>query len=348
MKKIAINANMRQPTGLSYHRLIVPYQYISDMAEFQCDVFQDVATLPDDKLKQYCAVVFQREIHTNGRSVELINKFHNLGIKVIFDIDDYWALPNTHHLFKLYTHNNIPGQTIEIFKHVDLITTSTEYLAKKIKAHTNKPVEVLPNCLDLNNEQWQSNKTPSELTRFGYIAGVHHVPDVKILERPIEKYFFSEGKCEFVLGGYSDNDHYNYYESVFSVNGKANERYKRIDALDVYNYGRMYNMTDVSLIPLVSNEFSACKSEIKLLEAAAHGNAVIASNVKPYNTFPKDSCIFLGNHDTNGWVKAIKKMCNEPNFRQDKAEELSIYVKLEYNLNKWTKIRKEILRSVLA
>ena len=35
-------------------------------------------------------------------------------------------------------------------------------------------------------------------------------------------------------------------------------------------------------------------------------------------------------------------------MREDKALELSGYVKLNYDLNKWTKIRKEILRLELA
>lgn len=348
MKKIAIKANMGQMNGLSYHRLIIPYQYVSDLSEFQCDVFPEIALLPDSKLKEYSAVVFQREIDIHGRSTQLIQRLHNLGVKVIFDIDDYWMLPGNHHLYKTYNAHNIAKQTIELIKHVDLITVTTKHLAEKIRNHTTKPVEVLPNCLDLSNDQWTPNKVPSEHVRFGYVAGVHHVSDVNLLQKPIQKALFAESKTAFVLGGYTDNDHYKQYERVLSVGGMAKDRYKRITALDVNNYGRAYNLTDVSLIPLVSNEFSACKSEIKLLEAGAHGNAAIVSDVKPYNIFPKSSCVFVENHDTNGWYRAIKRLATEDNYRKEKAEELSLYVKSEYDLNKWTKTRKEILRHVLA
>ncbi len=102
MKKILIKANMSNLNGLSYHRLIVPYAKVSDMQEFQIDVFQDISLLDENKLKEYSAVIFQREIDVNGKSIELINYYHSLGLKVIFDIDDYWVLPQTHPLFKVF------------------------------------------------------------------------------------------------------------------------------------------------------------------------------------------------------------------------------------------------------
>ena len=338
---------MNNLTGLSYHRLIVPFGKVSNMQEFQCDVFEQPEFLPEDKLQQYQAIVFQRNIDETGKSLQVINKLRKLGLKIIFDIDDFWHLAPTHHLYNVYKTNNLPKQTEEILRNVDLVTTTTEHLANIIKQF-NKNVEVIPNCLNLDEPQWQSNKMYSETIRFGYIAGVYHISDMKILERPIEKALFGIDNCSFTLGGYTENAHYKYYEQVLSCNNKAKERYRRVNALPVEKYGFAYNHTDVSLIPLDITNFSVCKSEIKLLEAAAHGNAAIVSNTKPYNIFPKTSAVFLGNYDSNGWYKAIKKLTEDKAYREDKASELGLYVKLNYDLNKWTRTRKEILQSVLA
>ncbi len=60
---------------------------ISDSIDFKCDVFPDLDILSDNQLKEYNAVVYQREIDTSGKSLEKIKRYHSLGIKVIFDID---------------------------------------------------------------------------------------------------------------------------------------------------------------------------------------------------------------------------------------------------------------------
>lgn len=310
-------------------------------------MFPDLAAMPDEKLQEYNAVVYQREIDTDGGSPKIIERFQNLGLKVIFDIDDYWHLPDTHHLYRVYKNKDIPKQTEEILGLVDMVTTTTERLAGKIAAFTDR-VKVFPNCLDLNSQQWQSNKVQSDLVRFGYVAGVYHLNDVRILERPIQKAISNVGECGFVLGGYSDNIHYRYYEMVLSGYGSAKSRYGRLAALPVEQYGLNYNHIDVSLVPLAQSNFSACKSEIKLLEAAAHGNAVIASNVPPYNTFPKDCAIFVENPNHNDWFKAIRDLTRDEAIRNKLANNLSEYVKENYDLNKWTEQRKEALRQLLA
>lgn len=344
MKKILIKANLQQLNGLSYHRLIVPYTAVSDLAEFKCDVLHNPETLTDEQLQMYDAIIYQREIDTNGKSLDLIAKYKKNGLKVIFDIDDYWHLPTTHHLYKPYLHHKIPQQTEEILKAVDLVTTTTKHLAEIIQKY-NPNVEVFPNCLNTEEQQWQSSKIDSELIRFGYIAGVYHTQDVKLLEHSINKCASVDG-IKFVLGGYSENDHYKYYEKVFSANGKA--KYHRVNAMPVHMYGYAYNQTDVSLVPLVGNSFSSCKSEIKLIEAAAHNNAVICSNVLPYSIFPKDTAIFIDSTDINGWAKAIKKLSKEHEQRKELAQALSEYVKNNYDLKVWTDKRKQVLRSLLA
>ena len=346
MIKIAIKCNLQRLNGLSFHRLFVPFSKISDSIEFKCDVFPDLDMLSEDQLKDYHAVVYQREIDTSGKSLEKIKKYHSLGIKVIFDIDDIWLLPQTHNLYKIYRQYNIPDQTIEILKNVDLVITTTKHLATKIKKYTNK-VEVIPNCLDPMDEQWKSNKVKSPYTRFGYIAGIFHKVDISILQMPILKAYRSDLKAQFVLGGYNDNEDYKYYESVLSANNFNKEKYLRLNSLHVHEYGKAYNHTDVSLIPLQHNLFSECKSEIKLLEAAMHGNAAIVSDVLPYNTFPKETAIFLSNHDVNGWFKTIRELTRNEAMKKEYAESLSKYVNNQYNIEKWTETRKQILKSVL-
>jgi len=116
--------------------------------------------------------------------------------------------------------------------------------------------------------------------------------------------------------------------------------------MPVTEYGKAYNYIDVSLIPLASSVFTPFKSEIKMLEAGAHRNAVIVQNALPYNALPKNVGHWI--NDESDWYKAIKKMINEPNYRQDKADALEYYTRTNFDINKWTETRKQILRLVLA
>lgn len=344
MKKILIKTNIQELSGLNYHRLIVPYTKVSDLVEFKCDVYNEPHNMTDEQLQSFDAIVYQREIDIQGRSPELIKRYQSLGLKVIFDIDDFWILPATHWLHKAYKEHKISEQTIEILKLVDLVTCTTEHLAKEIRKY-NKNVHVLPNCLDTNEEQWKQNKVQGYKLRFGYVAGVHHVEDVRLMAAGIKKAMFKLD-CQFVLGGYNNNPHYNYYENVLSCNGIGKQHYKRIDAMPVTEYGKAYNYIDVSLIPLASSVFTPFKSEIKMLEAGAHRNAVIVQNALPYNTLPKQVGHWI--NDESDWYKAIKKMINEPNYRQDKADALEYYTRTNYDINKWTETRKQLLRLVLV
>jgi hypothetical protein len=344
MKKILIKTNLQQLSGLNYHRLIVPYTKVSDLLEFKCDVYNDPHKMSDEQLQVFDAIVYQREIDIQGRSPELIKRYQSLGLKVIFDIDDYWILPSTHWLHRAYKEHKISEQTIEILKLVDLVTCTTSHLAKEVSRY-NTNVEVLPNCLDTSEEQWKQNKVESNKLRFGYVAGVHHVEDVRLMVSGIKKALFKLD-CQFVLGGYNNNPHYNYYESVMSCNGVGSSGYKRIDALPVTEYGIAYNYIDVSLIPLASSVFTPFKSEIKMLEAGVHRNAVIVQNALPYNTLPKNVGHWI--NDESDWYKAFRKMISEPGYRQDKADALEYYTRTNYDIIKWTETRKQILRLVLG
>lgn len=347
MIKLLIKCNLSNLNGLSFHRLFVPFSKISDLNEFKCDVYPDLSVLSDNELKNYDAVIYQREIDVHGNSIELIDKYHKLGLKVIFDIDDMWVLPHDHYLYKVYQQYKIKEQTEEILKAVDLVITTTKVMANKISKFTKK-VEVIPNCLDLEDEQWQPKKIKSDLTRFGYVAGVFHSKDIGIIQQPILKAYRHNLNAGFVLGGYNENKDYNFYETVMSGNKFDVSKYSRINSLPVHEYGKAYNYTDVSLIPLQNNIFTECKSEIKLLEAGAHGNPAIVSNVLPYNMLPKETAIFVDNSDVNGWYKAIRNLCKDKVLFDEKSQALSEYTKEKYNINKWSEIRKQIIKSALA
>lgn len=393
-------------TGLNYHRQVIPFANLDIETN---DVHKWDFDFTDEYLKQFQCVSFLRTIDVNGRTTEICERLTKLGIKIHFDIDDYWVLPNNHPLYKGYKAQNIGLQTVEAIKNADFVTTTTPYLAERIKEYHEK-VYVLPNAIDPEQEQWKHELIPNELTRFGYIAGVHHNADVELLQPNMYKLWKDASlykKFQLSIAGFNLNKfhagdvflnaYYYYVEQIFTDNHKyiknqtykdylriykpnplyrvseedkdkvivnphkeitaltnptvlsqfKDEAYNRIYGLDTFNYGRIYNFIDVSLVPLHQTMFSSLKSQLKLIEAGFMKKAVIVSDVKPYDLLATQSNSYLIKPTRNhiDWYIAMKKLINEPNMRNDLAEQLYLDVKDKYHIKTVNIERKQIFEA---
>jgi glycosyltransferase involved in cell wall biosynthesis len=369
-------------TGLNYHRQIVPFTNL----DIDAQAFPEWDfNFTDEFIKEFQCVSFLRSINLYGRTLEIVERINKLGLKVHFDIDDYWVIPSKHPLYAGYKEQKIEVQTIEALKNADFITTTTEYLAQRIKEY-NENVYVLPNSINPEETQWQHVEVKNDKVRFGYIAGVHHNKDVELLHPNLVKLHKDNSiydKFQLCVAGFNINafpdgkkelnPYYKWVEQVFTDNYKyvkeagykeylkhnnpeQNEltdmaTYRRLWGLDTFNYGKLYNFIDVSLVPLHETMFSANKSELKLIEAGFMKKAVIVSDVKPYNILANDNNSLLIKSTRNhiDWFIAIKKLINEPNLRNDLAEQLYEDVKVKYHIETVNVERKQIFeRCVLA
>ena len=348
-------------TGLNYHRQIVPFTNLD--VDAQVYPVWDF-TWTDDFLKDFPVVSFLRSISLEGKTYEILERCKKLGIKVHFDIDDYWVLPVNHTLYPNFKAQDVSKQVVEALKGSDFVTTSTKHLANVIKQH-NENVYVLPNAINPDEDQWQKVEGNNGLLRFGYIAGVHHGADVEILKPNFDKLWkdkTSYGKFQLAAAGFNLNEgkymnpYYHYVEQLFTDNYKhikdANYKeylklnnpkdneltfdkpYRRLWGLDTFNYGKLYNFIDVSLVPLQQNLFTACKSELKLIEAGFMKKAVIVSNVRPYDELATKENSILIEPNRNGidWYVQMRNLIKEPERVKDLGEALYESVKDKYHI----------------
>lgn len=362
-------------TGLNYHRQIVPFTTLEGVEAVAYPIWE--YDWSDEFLKEFQFVSFLRSIDLFGRTTEIVERCHKLGIKIHFDIDDYWVLPTTHALYLDFKAHNVSAQIIEALKGSDLVTTSTEHLAKVIQQH-NTNVYVLPNAINPLEEQWEKVEVKNDLLRFGYIAGLHHIQDIEIMKPSIDKLWtdkYSKGKFQLAVAGFNLNTHddkqsmnpyYHYVERIFTDNYRHikdfgyveylmhnnpidNEAtfdrpYRRLWGLDTFNYGKLYNLIDVSLVPLAPNMFSACKSELKLIEAGFMKKAVIVSNVRPYdNVANKDNSVLITANKGKEWYNAMRSLIADKNKVEDLAEAMYETVKVKYHIDTVNVERKQIL-----
>jgi len=134
--------------------------------------------------------------------------------------------------------------------------------------------------------------------------------------------------------------------------------YNRIWTKPVTSYATNYKWFDVSLAPIKNHIFNRVKSQLKVIEAGFHKKAIIASNIGPYTIDLKhglkngeftDGNALLVDEARNhsDWAKYMKKLIDNPNWAYDLGQRLYETVKDTYDLNKVTKDRAELYKSLI-
>lgn len=397
MKKIFINFNSLD--GCALHRLILPYleaKKQTDEFQFTFGFREGTDTIEQmiEQIAEHDILIFHR-ILLDGM-LDKIRKA-NPNIKIIMDMDDNWRLNAQHILHKMYKDGSISEKIQYHLQNVDYVTCTTEYLAKQIRPF-NKNVVIFPNALN-PEQQFTPEPTESDRIRFGIIGSVTHNKDIELL-KDIFSFLPDDirNKIQIVLCGFdlnvryvenedgtmstvklpieqsewlkiekmiTGNYRYLYPEHIEQLknytNSTIDDCYRRMLSRDIYNYGTFYNDIDVLLVPLLSNSFTACKSELKLIEASVMHKAAIVSDTMPYTICginalerggeinPDGNCLMVPEtKGPRGWAKAIIKIVKNQELRNTIINNLSKLTEpgAPYCLTDISKKRIEWLRTV--
>lgn len=227
-------------TGLQYHRQIVPHKVLHRNHGHEVRIVHDFDKVSDLELEYFDIVQFIRQISITGRTKEIIDRCHATGCKVVFDIDDNYNLPSDHGILveksllancrkykqergielNDYERKQIPykeyiSNVREAIQYADLVTTTTEHLRNFIGKG-----EIIPNCIDMQEEQWQTKAEQSDKLRFGWIGGLWHEKDLELIKQSIG-YVYSDKSLlnyQFVLGGFNVEDNFQHHVSEFHKN----------------------------------------------------------------------------------------------------------------------------------
>jgi len=273
---------------------------------------------------------------------------HN--VRLILDLDDYWVLESGHPMCWLYRSKQVTEKIRNHIKAVDHVICTNDFLADKVRM-LNPNVTVIPNCTYTFYKQFVPEPTESDRVRFGWFGGAQHLEDVELMQTSMGVLADDKslnGRHMIYLGGWNPNPAYDAYEKIFSANGKS-ENYSRIMAADIYSYVGGYNFVDVALAPLKETTCNKCKSELKVIEAAAMGKALIASDVYPYNEILRhgENALVVKESRKRDWYKAIKTLTNDADMRQSLAANLKADIAKQFDIDYWGKVRFELYQKLL-
>lgn len=346
----------------------------------------DIVNNPDfekGEHKGYQAVIAQGSLLMKDELYDLFKFLKKEGLKLIFDLDDYWKLPTTHGMYKtMQKQGNVLVKRLAI---ADLVTTTTKNLAYKLTRY-NKNVTVLPNGVNPKEKQFQANPTKSERVRVGWVGGSSHYDDLTLLRGLSTKLQSLSKPTQMVMAGFDNRTTdpqtgkivtvnrpivWMNCEKLFTSNYRIkdknylsylanpqpqqyhdieNQDYKRIWTKPVNKYATAYNEIDIALAPLKDNVFNSMKSQLKVIEAGFHKKPIVASDIYPYQLDIK--------HGVNGYLvqekkahklfpKFVKKLVNSKDLRDEIGGKLYETVKDKYDINNITKKRAQIYKKII-
>lgn len=285
-------------------------------------------------------VVVLRQTAKDKKVIDFINLVQAQKIKVLFDLDDlifdYKDLPV---LMKGTNSKNIAywmgymWGIRRIAKKVDGFITTNEFLAGKLKRSFKKSCRVIPNSL--NKEQLEvAEKCLNKKAHDGFVVGYFsgsptHVKDLKMVEPEIARFLDAHDDAKFMIVGYME------------LTPKMSEmvKLKKVEVLKLVDYLKLMEleaMVDINIAPLVINDFTNSKSELKFFEAAVVETTTIASPVYVFKKAISDGKNgVLANF--NEWYEKLEYLYNNPDENKKIAKEARKYALENYYGKKFLK-----------
>jgi glycosyltransferase involved in cell wall biosynthesis len=274
--------NMTQALDDGSNEVSASYFFLADLSRLP-----EIAELAD--LLVICRARYDHRVN------RLVNAFHRLGKRVLFDVDDLVFDVRYGHLVQhtleqdlddprvwdnWFAYSSRIGETLRL---CDQAVTTNDYLADRVRDFADIPVGVVSNFM--NREQLAVSgpiyaarraKPPGEgaAMSLGYFSGSpSHNRDFAMVEPALEAALEENPRLHVVVAGYIEPG---------PLLKRFRDRVVQHPFCDFVTLQELVGSVDISLVPLQSNAFTHCKSELKYFEAAVVGTQTIASPTYTY------------------------------------------------------------------
>ena len=285
-----------------------------------CEVHHVTDAALPHLMPEYDLLILHRVPHSEFIQ-GIVKTAHSQGQFVLFDIDDLVFDPEVAKSIDAYRSMDQDEQalymdgvrryrrTLEI---CDAALVTTEHLTRAV-AMLGKPAWVHRNALSLelikiSEDALQTRERRADKIVIGYASGTRtHNRDFKEAENALEQVLHAHPQVELWIIGHLDLDEHW---------ARWQHRVKRIPFLPWRELPRTLAQLDINLAPLeVGNTFSAGKSELKYLEAAAVGVPTIASKIGAYEFAIRQGENGLLVQHPHEWRQAMEALIANPTLR---------------------------------
>ncbi len=270
---------------------------------------------------------------------------HRAGLAVFYEVDDdLFSDDFVRRLVDLHGKTREEAETrrqciLHALNSCDGATVSGQRLATMVREHTDKPVKVVPNFIDLRwfkKIQKGSLRQVQGLT-IGWAGGNRPDSDVEMMAIAWGRIAAKYPHVTFVIQGHHAHT---FYENV------PNERIAMLDwmPIDAYPAG-MLNI-DIGCCPLGDTKFNRAKTFIKAMEYAASGAAVVASPTV-YDKLIEHGVDGYIVNTVDEWVQALSELVENYTHRHEMSKRLLAKVRkyhsLENNAWRWVEVWTDLV-----
>jgi len=318
------------------------YFYLDDL-----HLIDQIADLAD--VLVICRSMYNQHIN------QLVIKFTVRGKRVLFDIDDFVFNVRYAHLVINTLDQDVDNPAVwhdwfacigrlgETMRRCDGVITTNNYLAARAAEFSELPVSVVPNFINKEqlalSESLFRSKAASVFARddkicLGYFSGSpSHALDYEIMTSALEEVLDNDPRVELIVVGYIEAD---------PALRRFGSRIKYQPLHDYVNLQRLISRVEFNLMPLQSNVFTNCKSELKYFDAAIVGTLSIASP-----TYTYAAAIQNGENgyiaQAHQWVSVIQRAIENIDNYPDMATTAYNDARLKYS---WFNQREAILNAL--
>lgn len=311
-------------------------KYVAE--ELELHGFKCAITIQDNPflisyVKRFKVFVFNRTL-CDSRLNKMIAKIKSQSKTIIFDTDDlvfdkkyleYMDFFKKMNVFEKKLYENGVGGEIVKDDYVKVCTTSTNYLAEKLReegkqvilVRNKMPESDLMIAEEIIEKHLEQRYFPLERIVIGYFSGAHgHDKDFSTIEdvliRLLDKY---EDLRLFLGGPLEISEKFKKYESRI----KKMAYVPRAD-----NYKNMAG-TDIIIAPLeIGNPFCEAKSELKFFEAGILGVPVVVTATQTFREAIEDGVDGFVAKDSDEWMMKLEKLITSRNLRVNMGEKAKV------------------------
>ena len=254
------------------------------------------------------------------KAQNFITKARKFNIPIVYDVDDMVfdikkiplitnsinvPLGNDNELEYWFTY---VGRIELLASLANKFTTTNYHLAKMLEIKFKEDCYIIPNYL--NNSQFECSqsfvkrKSKNKRFKIGYFSGSpSHVNDFKLIMPELLNLLNKYNDIDIIVVGFMEFP--KEFDCFLTL-----KRITFIPLVDFVELQYLISMVDVNLAPLVINEFTNCKSELKYFESALVRTITCASPTEVFNKVIRDG--------ENGflckqgeWYEKIEKIHNK-------------------------------------
>lgn len=326
-------------SGCGFHRVFMPLGYVDIPGTIwvsnyiPVDKRDDVPEDVNHCLTDGWDIVIYNRMCQYDKNFKALREYS--GAKIIIDMDDCWDLPPGHINYDEYRH--FSARIENNLREADAVTCTHERLAEKCRGF-NENVHVIPNALPFGEFQYGTDKVDGEAMRLFWAGGISHQGDIELLRQPMKRISTIKG-VNVTIGGYNRESSEIWDKMVSAFTNGLKIPGSVLESLPPTQYMEHHKHGDIMLVPLIANDWSAMKSNLKLLEAAAKRMPAICSRVLPYTEFDPP---VLWVEKQSDWYRHVNYLMNNREKISEYGEALFQWANSRFNLFDVSKKRREL------